>query len=407
MVGVEDGHAVDRAGFVGAGGRIDHVVGADDERHIGLAEFAIDFFQIEDLVVRHAGFGEQHVHVTRHAPGNRVDGKFHLDPGFFEQRRHFPHLVLRMGHCHAVTRHDDDLAGVAHHGGSVDGTHFLHRAGNGFTTAGGHHRRKQDVGQRPVHGLGHQLRQQGAGSADDDTGDDQRRIAQDVALETHSQTGEGIEQRDHHRHVGAADGQGDDQAEQQGNDEEGDHQFRLLRRQDHHRDAQTNGSECQYHIDRVLRRQTPGFLEHALQLGPGDAGAGEGDRADECAKHGENGGDQAMHFTLGKFDGGNRGSGAAAHAVVDGNHLRHVGHLHFFAGNPGQRATDDQRQQHQAEIEQAGNEEHRGNGDQHAVTGDDDAAPGAGRRAHALQAEDEEQRADEPGALHVNGNGHV
>src|SRR5579862_1347192 len=38
FVDVEDGHAEDRARFVGAGGRVGDVVGADDKRHVGLRE---------------------------------------------------------------------------------------------------------------------------------------------------------------------------------------------------------------------------------------------------------------------------------------------------------------------------------------------------------------------------------
>jgi hypothetical protein len=45
------------------------------------------------------------------------------------------------------------------------------------------------------------------GRADHDAGDDQRRVAEHEALEADRQAGEGVEQRDHHRHVGAADGQ--------------------------------------------------------------------------------------------------------------------------------------------------------------------------------------------------------
>ncbi|MPM93957.1 hypothetical protein SDC9_141099 [bioreactor metagenome] len=113
-----------------------------------------------------------------------------------------------------------------------------------------------------------------------------------------------------------------------------------------------------------------------------------------------------MRIALGELDGGNRRRRTAAHAVVDGDHLRHVGHLDLLPGNPGGAAAKHQGEGDQAKVVQAGNEEGGGDGDQHAVAGDDDAAPRRGRRTHALQAEDEERGADEPGALDVEGGGH-
>jgi hypothetical protein len=76
---VEDRHAVDRAGRVGLGHRVDHVVGADDERHVGVLELGVDVVHVGDQVVGHAGLGEQHVHVARHAAGDRVDRELDLD----------------------------------------------------------------------------------------------------------------------------------------------------------------------------------------------------------------------------------------------------------------------------------------------------------------------------------------
>ena len=57
-------------------------------------------------------------------------------------------------------------------------------------------------------------------------------------------------------------------------------------------------------------------------------------------------------------------------------------------------------------MKETGDQEGAGNRDQHAVTGPDDALAGTGRRTHAFQADDEEQRTDEPGALNVEGQCH-
>ncbi len=98
LIHVQDRHAVDGAALVGARGRIHGVVRADDERHVGFLEFAVDVFHVEDDVVGHAGLGEQHVHVARHAAGHRVDRELHLDAGFLQQLHELIELVLGLRH---------------------------------------------------------------------------------------------------------------------------------------------------------------------------------------------------------------------------------------------------------------------------------------------------------------------
>ena len=75
---------------------------------------------------------------------------------------------------------------------------------------------------RAVHGLGHHLREQGAGRADDDAGDDQGAVAEHVALEADGQAREGVVEADDDGHVGAADGQRHEHAVEQREGEEGD-----------------------------------------------------------------------------------------------------------------------------------------------------------------------------------------
>ena len=75
--------------------------------------------------------------------------------------------------------------------------------------------REQHVGQRAVHGLGHELREQRAGRAHHRAGDDHGGVVEHEAFEGHGQAGERVVQRDDHGHVGAADGQRHGDAEQQ------------------------------------------------------------------------------------------------------------------------------------------------------------------------------------------------
>ena len=76
------------------GRRVHHVVGAEDDGHVGLAELAIDVFHLEHLVVRHLGLGQQHVHVARHAAGDRVDRVLDGDALLGELLRQLLHRVL-------------------------------------------------------------------------------------------------------------------------------------------------------------------------------------------------------------------------------------------------------------------------------------------------------------------------
>src|ERR1700761_4478977 len=67
LVHVDDGHAVDGAGLVGARGRIRNVVGADDQGDVGLREIGVHVIHIDKAIVWHVGLGKQDVHVAGHA----------------------------------------------------------------------------------------------------------------------------------------------------------------------------------------------------------------------------------------------------------------------------------------------------------------------------------------------------
>src|SRR5574344_294622 len=71
-------HASDGAVGVFGGAGVDDAVGADDDDHVGLGEVVVDLIHLHDDVVGHLGFGQQHVHVPRHATGDGVDSKLHL-----------------------------------------------------------------------------------------------------------------------------------------------------------------------------------------------------------------------------------------------------------------------------------------------------------------------------------------
>ena len=97
-------------------------------RDVGLAELAVDVFHLEHLVVRHLGLGQQHVHVARHAAGDRVDRVLHGDALLGQLGGELLHRMLGARHRQAVAGHDDHGLGVAQHEGRVVGAAALDRA---------------------------------------------------------------------------------------------------------------------------------------------------------------------------------------------------------------------------------------------------------------------------------------
>jgi hypothetical protein len=76
-----------------------------------LREIAINLIHAEEFVVGNVGLGKQHVHVSGHAPSNGVNSEFHIDTPLVQCIAEFTHFVLRLCHCHSVSRHDDNFVG--------------------------------------------------------------------------------------------------------------------------------------------------------------------------------------------------------------------------------------------------------------------------------------------------------
>src|SRR5699024_7819010 len=89
----------------------------------------------------------------------------------------------------------------------------------------------------------------------------------------------------------------------------------------------------------------------------------------------------------------------AAHAVEQGHHLRHGGHFHALAGDPGTDAADGDGQQHEQISADTSLHVRMPEGDdrgqQHAATGPLEAGGGSAPRAHALEAINEQDSGDE------------
>ena len=91
-------------------------------------KFAVDLVHVAQLVVGHVGLGQQHVHVARHAAGDRMDGELHFAAAAFDQLGQLAHLVLGLGHGHAVAGNHDHVAGI----GQLHGRVFDRNAADRF-----------------------------------------------------------------------------------------------------------------------------------------------------------------------------------------------------------------------------------------------------------------------------------
>jgi hypothetical protein len=130
-------------------------------------------------------------------------------------------------------------------------------------------------------------------------------------------------------------------------------------------------------IHDLLTAEAHRFRDQALQFGERDEAAAEGHRADESADGGHR---EVNEVGLGAAVQLDRGDGrrrAAAHAVVERDHLRHVGHGDALAADPSDDAADGDGGKHQDEVDlgRARDErERRDGGEQHADAGPAHAA---------------------------------
>ena len=71
----EDGHACDDGVGVVLGGRVDGVVGADDEDEVGVVEVVVDLVHLQYDIIGDTSLGQEDVKLARHAACHRVDTK--------------------------------------------------------------------------------------------------------------------------------------------------------------------------------------------------------------------------------------------------------------------------------------------------------------------------------------------
>ena len=164
-----------------------------------------------------------------------------LDALRLEQLGQVAHGVLRLGHGHAVARDDDDALDAVEQHGDLFGRGGLDRLVDlvGVRRVRRRpHRAEEHVGQRAVHRLAHDVGQDDARGADQRAGDDQHGVVDHEAGGRGGQARVGVQQGDHHRHVGAADGQRQQHAQHAAHADQHPEQQEVVRVQ-HDQHAQT------------------------------------------------------------------------------------------------------------------------------------------------------------------------
>ena len=177
-------------------------------------------------------------------------------------------------------------AGVLHDEGGVVGRALLHgpRFRRALGTAGLAAEAAQDHrDEAAVHALAHDVGEDRARRAHQRAGDDQRGVLQREADARRRPAGIGIQHRDHHRHVGAADG--NDQGDAEDEARAGDRPERPVRLVHDEIDDQADDRGEDQKVEHMPRRQNDRRARHvAVELGEGDERAGEGDGADGDAQ---------------------------------------------------------------------------------------------------------------------------
>ena len=321
--------------------------------------------------------------------------KRHVDAALAEGVVEFADLVLRLGDGHAVSGNDDDFVGSRENcrrffgRGAAHGTRFLRACSRRLHLSEGS---EQNVGERAVHGLRHVHRENEARRAVERSRHDEQLAVEHESHGRGRESGVGVQQRDHRRHVGAADGDDHQHAENQRDDHHRRIEVHVVGMQhQHHRDSDSDRQEAQ--VDDVLSFIGDGALRQDLhQLARRHQAAGDGERAQDDLErqhaHHEFRDVGRAQVELGRAD---QRDAERAESVAEGGPLRHGGH-----GDAAQRDSDDGAE-HESDgdplvIDDALVEERANDGQQHARFAREDATARGGRRTQPLERQDEQRR---------------
>src|SRR5690606_15661818 len=331
LVYVDDGHAVQRTALVFTRCRVDDVVGPDHHGYVYRVHTRVDVPWLDQLLVCHVGLCQQHVHVARHAAGNRVDGVAHLGAVGLEQVSQRCDDVRGLSDSHAVPGDEHDAARGFE---NVVGVRWRQGLDLALDSCGACWRDRaeateQHVGKRAVHRFAHDLGEDQTGGTDQRTRHDEHVVAYDEARSRGSDTRVTIEERDHDRHVGAADGQHGQDTEHQRQRYDDEQDGVGSRRVDDEHDAEDDGSTDDRGIDQLLGGEEYRFACYALgELEPCQYRPADGAAADQDGEEDRDGGDGGGVGVDQVLDPADQQRRETAGAVEQSHGLWHLGHLY-------------------------------------------------------------------------------
>src|ERR1700733_3681657 len=398
FVDVEDRHAEDGAGLVGARGGVGDVVGADDEGDVGLREVAVDLVHFDEAIVGNVGFGEQDVHVAGHASSDGMDGEADFDALFGEHVVEFANFVLCLRNGHAVAGNDDNFIRRGKDRGGFFGSGAANRLGFCAPGGGGLHLAKgseQDVGEGTVHRLRHDDGEDETGRSIERAGNDEQFVVQDKSHGGGGKTGIGIQEGYNGRHISAADWDYEQNAEDQRDANDQREKLFGSRMQDKVNRA-ADRDEKQQEVDEILTFVGDRTLgEDLLQFSCGHQTAGESQAAEDDFHR------EHRHHELGnvgsaevELSGADQCYAQCAERVAESGPLWDGGHLHHAERNADATA------EHESDddpliVDDAVVEQSAGYGQHHADLAGPDAMAGSGGRTHPLQRQNEKRAGDE------------
>ena len=352
-VGHQDGHAVDGCSFRMASGRVDDVVGADDNSQIGFLESLVGSVHLHELLVVHISFGQQHVHVSGHSSGHRMDGVGNGGSAFFERVGQIADLVLGLSQGHAVARNDDHVFRLRQtFGQRILGRLFLR--GSGRSGCGGHGRglggrsghgglAQQDVHQGTVHSPAHDLGQQQAGRAHDAADGHQQGVIDAHARDGPGHSAQGVQQGDGNGHVRPTHAHGEKNAKTE-TDEQHDHSVEHRRfgtaGHDEKKNQQEKGDGAGTQGRMTVENYRSG-VQHLMQLARRDQTARQGDGTYGQSQTGRHFGENRRRPRVRQHQKRDQCRSRTAQSVEQSDHLGHLNHLDA-GGHPQTQARSDQ-----------------------------------------------------------------
>src|ERR1700722_15895587 len=207
--------------------------------------------------------------------------------------------------------------------------------------------------------------------------------------------GVGIQERDHGRHVGAADGNNEQDSEDQRDaDDDGEEYFRIGMQ--HEVDGASYGDDEEHEVDEILAFIGNGPLrQNFLELSRSHQTAGKCEAAEDDFHR------QHRHhefFNVRRaqveFRGADQGYAERAEGVAEGGSLGNGGHLHHAERDADARA-EHQSDDDPLPVDNAVTQQRAADGQDHAdFAGENPVARGGGR-THPLQRENEQGAGDE------------